>query len=142
MIKNIRFMKRAIVLVIVFLIGFYGFSQEGLGKDMETIKLGFENTDFEMTEKVTENGKDYLSVNMNVAHFMYYFDDNDTCATISIFPTDNDAKDALMMKYNEELKKISGDEWQTQIDGKTAVLKMFDDVDSTIFLWKFEDAEK
>ena len=103
-------MIRIFIITILFLVSLHGNAQATMfGYNLGEIKK--ELSEYKQETLKTDEGIDYLVVNMKTTIMMYFLDDSLICTHVIIMPKNTELLNLYIQKFNNEKNVVSSTAW-------------------------------
>ena len=110
------------------------FSQARLYSSYAKIYDEFQHEDIKIN--FTDKGQLYLSVALQNALILYYFDEDKLCTSTAIVPLNNGTLNAYVEMYNSKYVIISPTKWRMYSNGTISYIELVNYEDKSFFVWQ------
>jgi hypothetical protein len=110
-------------------------AQARLGSSKSAIMNDFIENNIQVNK--ADNGREYLSFVSEMSTNLYYFDTNENCETVVIFPKNNTAINFLVEYYNNHYVIIDETHWKMYTSETIAKIDLVYFEQSAMFIWNY-----
>ncbi len=110
------------------------FAQARIGFSAAAIRQEF-SQDYKLESGTNDNGVYHISMDMNFAYVVYFFDDNYICTTTLILPANRKVLNNYVQLHNEEYVTISSTQWKMYTENGICDIELVMDGEYSFFRW-------
>jgi hypothetical protein len=127
-------MKYLLAIIMLFILFQKTEAQARLGSSKKDIMNEFREKNIQV--KTTDKGEEYLAFESEMCTNLFYFDTNENCETVVIFPKNNKAINILVEYYNNHYVIIDDTHWKMYTSEAIAQIELVFYEQETMFIWK------